>query len=244
MDGRKSDLHILVVEDDHEICRLLKSAFEDAGYPVTQVHDRVSMLECLERLPIKLITLDIMLGNDDGLALAQETRARHNIPIIMISGLGRPLERVKGLEHGADDYIAKPFHLTEVLWRVERTLNRYYSVSPPIGEADEDLPRFAFDHLYFNPTQRELRIGNGAPILLTPREFQLLRLFIENAGRILSRDEITRALKGTEWSPLERSIDGHVARLRAKLEPSTEFPVFIRSVRGVGYVFAGRVSRP
>ena len=139
MGGQKSDLQILVVEDDRDTCRVLKDTFEGAGYPVIEVHDRAAMLDCLERLPIKLITLDIMLGNDDGLVLARETRARHNIPIIMISGLGRPLDRVKGLEHGADDYIAKPFHLTEVLWRVDRTLNRYYGVGSQGGEPDEEL---------------------------------------------------------------------------------------------------------
>lgn len=226
---------ILIVDDDPAVRESLRAGLEGEGWSVTEAADKTQMFAALERDRFDLVTLDLGLGVDDGLVLARELRGRRNIPVLMITGRGQPIDRVRGLEHGADDYIVKPFHIREVVLRIRMTLQRYRTAVTAPGP-------LLYDHSSFDSRSGTVRHADGTVIELTGIEQQLFDLFTRHPGRVLSRDEISRALHGRDWSPFDRTIDGHVARLRRKLEPPQDAPVLIRSVRGVGYVFAGEVK--
>lgn len=233
--------HILVVDDEPEVRRLLRLGLEAEGFSVVEADGKADMLRQLDSNPIKLITLDLKLGHLNGLELAREIRATRNIPIIMITGCDTPLDRVEGLEHGADDYITKPFHIREIVIRVRRVLATYEALEAP-PQTQQRGECFAFDEFVFDARKQELKTSSGAPVELTETESRLLELFLKYPGRVLSRDEITQLLRGHDWSPLDRMIDGHVSRLRRKIDsPAGGEARLIRSVRGVGYVFAGGV---
>lgn len=228
---------ILVVDDDPAIRNVLRSGLQAEGWEVSEAADRAGMIDCLENLLIDLVTLDLSLGADDGLTLARELRKRWNIPILMITGKAKPIDRVTGLEHGADDYIVKPFHIREVVLRIYNTLARYS------GALHRDRPT-APDHEASVLQPGLVAQFNGVMDELTGLERRLLELFARFPGRILTRDEISQALHGRDWSPYDRTIDGHVARLRRKLEQGQTPTSVIRSVRGVGYVLDSMVSLP
>jgi len=235
-------IYIAVVDDEPEVRRVLRQRLEAEGFGVVEAGDKAACFLCLESYPIKLITLDLKLDHQDGLGLAREIRASRNVPIIMITGCDTPLDRVTGLELGADDYITKPFHIKEVVIRVRRVLVTY-GVLNAVPLKVSDTPCYAFDAFLFDDRKQELRSTGGAFIELTETEVRLLELFLKQPGRVLSRDEISQMLRGHEWSPLDRLIDGHISRLRRKIDvPGKEEPSFIKSVRGVGYVFAGEVK--
>ena len=225
---------ILIVDDETAVRASLRAGLESEGWTVAEASDRSQMFAALERDNFDMVTLDLILGADDGLVLARELRARWNIPVLMITGKGQPIDRVRGLEHGADDYIVKPFLIREVILRMRNTLARYRSVVAADGP-------LVYDHSAFDSRSGTVRHADGSVIELTGIEQQLFELLARHPGRVLSRDEISQALHGRDWSPFDRTIDGHIARLRRKLEPPGEAPVLIRSVRGVGYVFAGEI---
>jgi DNA-binding response OmpR family regulator len=199
----------------------------------------------LATMPIDLVTLDLKLGGEDGLKIARELRAKRNTPMVMISGKGDAIDRVVGLELGADDYIAKPFLMREVVARIRAVLRRYTQAA----ESDSRAPgpanhaRLRFDDWTIDLTRREVRDPRGEICDLTTAEFNLLAILVQRPGRVLSRDELMDLLKGHDWTPLDRSIDALVARLRKKIEPESERPRLVKTVRGVGYVFAGAVKR-
>jgi two-component system, OmpR family, response regulator len=236
-----AEIRVLVVDDDPDVRLVLRQGLEVEGFAVSEASDKASTLERLQTDPIALITLDLRLGGQNGLDFAREIRAMRNVPIIMITGCDSPLDRVIGLEQGADDYITKPFHIREIIIRVKRALSVYGALDSQPASAGQ--PRVhTFHDLRFDALKRELRYASGALIELTETELRLLELFLTHPGRVLSRDEITQLLRGHDWSPLDRMIDGHVSRLRRKVEsPDAEQLRLIRSVRGVGYVFAGDV---
>ena len=233
-------IRILVVDDEAALCAILREAFEAEGFVVSEARDKAALLRSLEVEPINLITLDLAMGRDDGLELARQIRALRNIPIVMITGRGAPFDRVVGLEHGADDYISKPFHIREVVLRVHSVLRRY-NLEEIIPKQSAEQ-RHAFIVGVLDAAKREVRKVDGSLLDLTESEFLLLEIFLRNPARVLSRDEILQMLRGRDWSPLDRTIDGHVARLRRKIEPRGEMPSLIKSVRGVGYVFTGEVT--
>jgi DNA-binding response OmpR family regulator len=236
--------HILIVDDEAEVRRLLEAGLKAEGYAVSEAADGAGLLAILERKPVDLITLDVRLGGEDGFNLAREVRARNNVPIIMISGKGDMIDRVVGLELGADDYIAKPFHMREVLARVRAVLRRYEAQSSEAARAlpSEKSRRFEFEGWVLDAGRRALTNPEGKDCELTTAEFNLFLLLVERPGRVLSRDELMDLLKGHDWTPLDRSIDGLVARLRKKIERG-EVPQLVKTVRGVGYVFAAQVRR-
>lgn len=241
-----SPIRILVVDDEPIVRSILRSGLEKEGYEVSEADNKTEILRCLEAGPIDLITLDLDLGGENGLLLAREVREQHNIPIVMITGKGDVFDRVAGLEQGADDYIVKPFHIREVLMRTRNVLRRYEleSVAEDVGNSISiPVERYKFDGSVLDVLRRELKTLNGEIIDLTDAEFDLLSIFLKQPARILSRDELMRALNGRDWSPEDRTIDGHIARLRRKIDSRTEMPELIRSVRGVGYVFTGEVER-
>jgi len=236
--------HILIVDDEAEVRRLLEAGLKAEGYAVSEAADGAGLLAILEKRPVDLITLDVRLGGEDGFNLAREVRAKNNVPIIMISGKGDMIDRVVGLELGADDYIAKPFHMREVLARVRAVLRRYETQGADAARASpaEKSRRFEFEGWVLDAGRRALVNPEGKDCELTTAEFNLLLLLVERPGRVLSRDELMDLLKGHDWTPLDRSIDGLVARLRKKIERG-EVPQLVKTVRGVGYVFAAQVRR-
>jgi two-component system, OmpR family, response regulator len=238
--------HILVVDDEPELRGILREGLEAEGFAVVEAANKAALFRCLNTHPVKLITLDLGLGQQDGLALALEIRAAHNLPIIMITGRDTPLDRVAGLERGADDYITKPFHIREVSIRVRSVLARYGilvdGLIPSRIVKNDAAQKYAFDSGVLDVHKRELKKSDGAFVELTETEFRVLELFLKHPGRVLSRDEIMQMLRGHDWAPLDRMIDGHVARLRRKIEASGAELRIIKSVRGVGYVFTGDVQ--
>ena len=232
---------ILVVDDDPQIRGLLATLFGGEGFDVVEAGNGAAMRRALEEDRVSLITLDINLTGEDGFALAREVRARLDVPIIMISGKADDIDRIVGLELGADDYITKPFNLREVLARVRAVLRRYEP--RVVAEAAEDRSRLRFDGWVLDLPGRHVESIAGEPLELTTAEFNLLALFAERPRRVLSRDTILDHLRGVEWSPLDRSVDTLVGRLRKKVEKDPDQPVLIKTVRGVGYVFTPDVTR-
>jgi two-component system OmpR family response regulator len=230
---------ILIVDDDPAVRRLLVDCLVPEGFAVVEAASGAQMQKELAARRFDLITLDLNLAGDDGLKLARDVRARQNIPIVMITGKSDPIDRVVGLELGADDYIAKPFHMREVLARIRAVLRRY---QPAAAGGQQAAERYLIEGRLLDIGRRELKDPAGAIVELTTTEFELLLALVRAPGRVLSRDQIMDQLKGQEWSPLDRSIDSMVARLRRKIEPDNETPKLIKTVRGVGYVFAGRVE--
>ncbi|MDQ8700678.1 response regulator [Hyphomicrobium sp. LHD-15] len=237
---------VLIVDDEPEIRALLRAGLEAEGFGVVEAASGAEAEAHLDRQPIALMTLDLKLGGEDGLKLARDFRAKRNTPIIMITGKGDPIDRVVGLELGADDYISKPFLMREVVARVRAVLRRYVGGAEEADTGATERPdgtRFAFDGWSIDVKRREVRDPKGANVELTTAEFNLLIIFVQRPGRVLSRDELMDLLKGHDWTPMDRSIDGLVARLRKKIEPESERPQLVKTVRGVGYAFAGSVKR-
>ena len=223
---------------------MLRRALETERFAVLEASSRRDALKAFDEMQVDLVTLDLKLGQTDGLQLAREMRAIRNVPLVMITGKDRQIDRIVGLEHGADDYIVKPFNLRETMLRIQSVLRRYAEPLVPSEESwQASAARIrAFNHYVLDLVKRELRSTDGDLIDLTDAEFRLLVLFVENPARVLSRDELARLVLGRDWSPLDRTLDGHVARLRRKLEGPTDEPRLIKSVRTVGYVFASEVS--
>ncbi|WP_193336270.1 response regulator [Devosia beringensis] len=231
--------HILIVDDDAQIRRMLRRCFEDEGYRVSEAMGQAGVDAALAT-GVDLITLDLNLDGTDGLSIARAIRQNWDLPIIMITGKGDMIDRIVGLEIGADDYIAKPFHLREVLARVRSVLRRTQPRPAPLATASASAPakaaRVSFDGFVLDLDRRDLR-GPDGEIRLTSGEFDLLALFARHPHRVLSRDQIMDLLKGHDWSPNDRSIDNQVARLRKLIEPDARAPRLLKTVRGAGYSF-------
>jgi two-component system OmpR family response regulator len=246
LDSGSERVLVLVADDEPQVRDVLRHGLEEGGFAIAEASNKDELLSRLKSDPVQLITLDLGLGDEDGLELAREIRAERNLPIIMVTGRGEPLDRVKGLEYGADDYVAKPFDVREITIRVNNVLSRYGITSGGTAAASNSethggAQRYAFDHCIVDLAKREATDAAHELIDLTETEFRLLTLFLQNPARVLSRDDIWQALRGHDWSPLQRAIDGHIARLRRKIEGATDEPRLIKTVRHVGYVFTGEV---
>jgi DNA-binding response OmpR family regulator len=236
---KESTSQILVVEDDAKVRLLLRRCFEGEGYCVTEAASGAEAVKLLGAGSFDLVTLDLSLPDGDGLTVGREIRARSEVPIIMVTGKGDTIDRVVGLELGADDYIAKPFHVREVLARVRAVLRRTgRSGGPDTAVRDE---RLTFEGWVLDVAKRELISPAGESCELTTSEFDLLKAFATHPKRVLSRDQIMDLLRGHDWNPVDRSIDNLVVRLRRKIEADPESPKLIKTVRGVGYTFAADV---
>lgn len=235
---------ILIVDDDAEVRVLLRRVLVRDGFVVVEAQDAAEARHWFSQEVPDLVTLDLRLGADDGLTLAREFRASSKVPIIMITGVGDTIDRVVGLELGADDYIVKPFEGREVLARVRAVLRRYDGIANvPQEPAPPKAERYAFGDWVLEPARRALVSRAGVEQSLTTLEFNLLELLVQRPGRILSRDNIMDLLKGHDWSPTDRTIDQLVVRVRRKIEPDPETPQIIKTVRGTGYIFAASVTR-
>ncbi len=224
---------VLIVDDDAGLRDLLTRYLTQEGFRVTAVPDGAAMDVSLCNERADLVILDLMLPGEDGLSIARRLRAESEVPIIMLSARGEDVDRIVGLEVGADDYLAKPFNPRELLARIRAVLRR------PLGSAGGTHKREFYS---FGPyrldiaSQRLTRDSNEVP--LTSGEYNLLRIFVERPNRVLSRDTLLDLIKGYEHTPFDRSIDVRVARLRGKIEDDSKEPRYIRTVWGEGYLFA------
>jgi two-component system, OmpR family, response regulator len=234
--------HLLVVDDDPDISELIERYFVTQGFRVSIAADGAAMRGRLQEESVDLVLLDLGLPGEDGLELTRYLREHWRGAIIIVTGRGESVDRVVGLELGADDYVTKPFELRELLARARSVLRRTANRVPAVGRARTEQA-FAFAGFRLDPTARELRDSNGAPIGLTSGEYDLLKIFLERPNRVLSRDDLMTWLHGRDAGPYDRAIDVQIGRLRRKLEADAASPQIIKSVRGAGYLFAEQVRR-
>lgn len=227
---------LLVVDDDPGLRELLQEYLASQGYEVVAVGDGIAMEQYLQQHTVNLVILDLMLPGEDGLSLARKLRARGTLPIIMLSARGEDVDRIIGLEVGADDYLAKPFNPRELLARIRAVLRRHEEAQPRV-EVAEPVMQYRFGAFQLDMNSRVL-LKNGAELALTAGEFNLLRIFVEHPNRVLNRDLLMDLMKGYERSPFDRSIDVRVTRLRRKIEVDPAAPEYVRTVWGEGYLFS------
>lgn len=232
---------VLVVDDDRPTREMLVEALGTHGFRALQAEDGASMRRELEREAPDIVLLDIRLPGEDGLSLARYLRERFDVGIIMVTGSGDVIDRIVGLEIGADDYVAKPFDPRELLARVKSVLRRIQARPEPApaaaADAGDDSRRVAFGRCTLDLDAHRMFDADGSEVVVTHMEFDLLRVLYEHAGKALSRDQILTLTRNREWEPFDRSIDIRIARLRRKVETDPENPRAIRTVRGVGYMF-------
>jgi two-component system, OmpR family, response regulator len=232
--------HILVVDDQREICDVVQEYLTGEGYRVSTAHDGTGMRRVLSQSPADLVILDLMLPGEDGLTLARALRSQSGIGIIILTGRGETVDRIIGLEMGADDYLPKPFHLRELLARVKSVLRRVQSRTAEGPQPARPRARFAGWSL--DLSSRELTSPAGQSVRLTTGEFDLLAAFVNNANQVLSRDRLLDLARNREAGPFDRTIDVQVGRLRRKLEDDPQNPTLIKTVRGSGYIFTPPVE--
>jgi two-component system, OmpR family, response regulator len=229
----------LIVDDDHEICALLSKFLGRHGYRISVAPDGDAMMQIVANARVDLVILDILLPGRDGLALCRELRSRGRLPIIMLTAIGEETDRVIGLEMGADDYVAKPFGPRELLARIRAVLRR--TAVPLPGAPPGAGQVFEFLGWRLDVARRRLYSPAAALVDLRAAEFDVLLALVERPQRVLTRDQLLDLARGRATSPLDRSIDVHVSRLRRRIEEDPREPAIIKTVRGGGYVFAAPV---
>lgn len=232
--------HILVVDDQREICEMVDDYLSGEGYRVSTAHDGAEMRRALAQSRVDLVILDLMLPGEDGLSLARSLREESDVGIIILTGRGETVDRIIGLEMGADDYLPKPFHLRELLARVKSVLRRVSSRTADRAPAPRSKARFAGWKL--DLSSRELYSPTGKEVRLTTGEFDLLAAFVNNANQVLTRDQLLDLARNREAGPFDRTIDVQVGRLRRKLEDDPQRPSIIKTVRGSGYIFTPAIE--
>jgi two-component system OmpR family response regulator len=234
--------NILVVEDDRETRSLIAKYLRSNACNVTTAADGREMVRAMTDRRVDLLILDVMLPGEDGLSLCRALRAESDLPVMMLTAMREDIDRIVGLEIGADDYLPKPFNPRELLARIRAVLRR---AGPMTSRSATNVPgsilRFAGWRL--EPEQRRLVGPNGSEAELTGGEFNLLLAFAERPGRVLSRDQLVDLTRGREAVPFDRSVDSQVSRLRRKIESDPSRPALIKTVRGGGYVFTPVVER-
>ena len=231
--------HILVVDDEPAICDLVKNYLTLEGFQVSTAENGEAMRRVMALGQVDLVILDLMLPGEDGLSLTRYLRDHSDVAIIILTGKGETVDRVVGLELGADDYLAKPFDLRELLARVRSVLRRAGARRKQATE--ETVVRFAGWKLDFST--RRLLSPNNVETPLTTGEFDLLAVFVTHPNRVLSRDELLDLTRGRSAGPFDRAIDVQVGRLRQKIEPDAQHPTLIKTVRAAGYLFTPPVKR-
>ncbi|WP_417822422.1 response regulator [Terasakiella sp.] len=234
--------HILVVDDNKEIRDLVSRFLTKDGYRVSTAGDGREMKKIISDARIDLILLDLMLPGDDGLTLCRDIRADSNIPIIMLTAKGEEIDRVIGLEMGADDYVPKPFGTRELLARIKAVLRRYHDVGIPAVSTDAPI-NYLFDDWKLDTSKRELISIDKVVVPLSTGEFTLLMALVERPQRVLNRDQLLDIARGRASVAFDRSIDTQVSRLRRKIEKDPKAPELIKTVWGGGYVFTPEVTK-
>lgn len=227
-------IKILLVDDEPLIIKGLKYTLEKDGYETLTAQDGEEALQVFRTQPVDLILLDVMLPKLDGIAVCQRIREVSNVPIIMLTAKGEDMDKILGLEYGADDYMTKPFNILEVKTRIKTILRRVSQFS-----AQEDANVFKVRDLEVNIVNRSVTIG-GKEIRLTAKEFDLLQLFLNHRGKVFTREEMLDAVWKNDYSGDARTVDVHIRRLREKIERNPTQPEFIFTKWGVGYYFTDR----
>jgi two-component system OmpR family response regulator len=235
--------HILIVDDDREIRELVGNFLKRNGLNVTFAADGRQMRSLLENMTVDLIVLDIMMPGDDGLVLCRELRSgKHkSTPVLLLTARSDDMDRIIGLEMGADDYIVKPFVARELLARIKAVLRRTRML-PPNFQVTEPGRQVAFGDWRLDTTARHLLDASGTIVSLSGAEYRLLRVFLDHPQRVLNRDQLLNLTQGRDADIFGRSIDLLVSRLRQRLREDAREPIYIKTVRSEGYVFASAVE--
>ena len=228
-------VRVLVVDDDAAIRDMLAEYLGEHGYEVAVAASGEAMRAEIERAVPALVLLDVGLPGEDGLTLARFLRERYELGIIMVTGADEVIDRVAGLEVGADDYIAKPFDPRELRARVKSVLRRLQGKAQPESKAARE--QIAIGACVLNLRSRSLSDAKGREVPITAMEFSLLKTFVEHPNQVLSRDQLLNLTRNRDWEPFDRSIDIRIARLRRKIEEHPDRPRCIKTVRGAGYMF-------
>lgn len=233
--------HILVVDDDQEICSLLERYLCSQGFRVSVANDGNQMEACLASASISLVVLDVVLPDVSGLDLCRSLRNRSCIPIVLLTALKEEVDRIIGLELGADDYLCKPFNPRELVARIRAILRRVEDRGSHASQPKPSGHVFRFEGFVAEPETRRVIAANGIEIALTAAEFSLLMAFLERPGKMLSRNQLLDITQGRNAEPFDRSIDVLVSRLRRKLN-DTDQQQLLKTQRNGGYKFAARVE--
>ncbi len=230
---------ILIVEDDSDIASMLVDLVRGNGFEAASVANGIEMAKLLARHSFDLILLDAMLPGEDGFSICRRLRSSGKTPILMLTALREDIDRILGLELGADDYVTKPFNSRELMARIRNILRR---------AADHDQPKAELEAMTFSgwridPKSRQLFDAEGAQVSMTTAEFDLLWAFCCNPNKVLTREQLLAMTHAGSAGPIERSIDAHISRVRQKIEPNLKDPTFIKTVRLGGYLFASKVER-
>ncbi len=231
---------ILVVDDDHDIRSLLIDYLDNNGCRTLGAADGTAMWRLLEQHQPDLLVLDLNLPGEDGLVLCRNLRAKSSLPIIMLTARTDPVDRILGLEMGADDYLAKPFEPRELLARIRSVLRRSQNNSAPVRDSNT-IQHIHFANWTLDVQARHLLDTQGVLISLSGAEFRLLRIFLDHPNRVLSRDQLLNMTKGRDADPFDRSIDLQVSRLRQKLGDDAKSPQLIKTLRSEGYLLTAHV---
>jgi len=241
-----SAVHIAVLDDDADITRLLAGYLQNQGYRVSETHEGPALLRLMAADPPDLVLLDLGLPGEDGFSIARQLREHWQCGLVIVTGRGDAVDKVVGLEVGADDYVTKPFDLRELLARIKAVLRRTLHAparAPAAAPAAEAGPgRYRFADWELDLGARRLVDPNGREVAITGGEFDLLSVFVTHPGRVLSRDFLLEQTRGREAAPFDRTIDVQVGRLRKKLEADVDDPRIIKSVRSAGYILVPPVS--
>ncbi|MFZ3117259.1 MAG: response regulator transcription factor [Variovorax sp.] len=241
-----SPLHLAVLDDEEDITRLLATYLQGHGFRVSQLHRGPDLLALMARDAPVLVLLDLGLPGEDGFAIARQLREHWQCGLVIVTGRGDAVDKVVGLEVGADDYVTKPFDLRELLARIKAVLRRIVPAPTPASAATvapappPSVKRFEGWEL--DIAARRLMAPQGHEVVLTSGEFDLLHALSDAPGRVLSRDHLLERTRGRDGGPFDRTIDVQIGRLRRKLERDADSPQLIKSVRGAGYLFAPRVD--
>lgn len=243
-----SGLHIAVLDDEADITALLATYLQGHGFRVTQLHDGQALATLMASDPAQLVLLDLGLPGEDGFSIARRIREHWRCGLVIVTGRGDAVDKVVGLEIGADDYVTKPFDLRELVARVKAVLRRVLPDGPPASAvpappASTPPERLRFAGWQLEVAARRLIGPQGTDVALTGGEFDLLCALARHPGRVLSRDFLLEQTRGREAAPFDRTIDVQVGRLRRKIEADAEDPQLIKSVRGAGYLFVPAVTR-
>jgi two-component system response regulator RegX3 len=226
---------VLVVEDEESFVEALKIGLEREGFRVQVASDGAQALDVFDAVAPDLVLLDVMLPRVSGLDVCRELRSRSKVPIIMVTAKGAEIDTVVGLEVGADDYVTKPYRLRELVARMRAVLRRAPGDTPPVVAVDGE-PALQVGDVRLDPDRHEVFI-RGAPVGLPLKEFELLALLLEHAGRVLTRDTLIDRIWGHDYVGDTKTLDVHVKRLRAKVEPDPSNPTRIVTIRGLGFKY-------
>ncbi|XSG83196.1 MAG: response regulator [Methyloligella sp. ZOD6] len=231
---------ILIIEDDVQLAQMLQDSLKEQGIAAELAHSGKDIDPKKRAIEFDLVVLDVMLPGEDGFSLCRRLRESSTIPILMLTSVADDVDRIVGLEIGADDYVTKPFVLRELIARIKALLRR--SSATPHRMAAQRQARMRFDGWTIDPIRRQVRDPSNARVAMTTHEFDLLLAFCRNPGRVLTREQLLAVTHAGLAGPIERSIDVHISRLRQKIEKDPKDPTLVQTVRLGGYIFTATVE--